>query len=160
MDFGHAWRHAMVARCSITGAPRGGPSSSRNAAPIRSRRCRVTASGTAFTRTRRLTAGAQFAHVFSGADRSADRYFTVLARLNDVDGARLGLAISRRSTPRAVDRNRLRRLARESFRQLELAPLDYVVMARKDAAGAESPAIRASLDNHFDRLSRRAQTAG
>ena len=46
----------------------------------------MTASGTAFTRTRRLTAGAQFAHVFSGADRSADRYFTVLARLNDVDG--------------------------------------------------------------------------
>jgi ribonuclease P protein component len=101
-------------------------------------------------------AGADYSRVFSGADRSADRFFTVLARLNGLPAARLGLAISRRVAPRAVDRNRLRRLARETFRQLELVPLDYVVMARKDAVTAPNPEIRSSLNRHFCQLSEQA----
>jgi len=116
----------------------------------------VVASGTAFPRAHRLLAAADFSRVFAGADRSSDGFFTVLARLNELSCARLGLAISRRVAPRAVDRNRLRRLARESFRQLGLAPLDYVVMARRDAVTAPSPSLRSSLDRHFLQLSRRA----
>lgn len=116
----------------------------------------MTAPSEAFTRSSRLTAGAQFSRVFSGAERSSDRYFTVLARLNELSLARLGLAISRKVAPRAIDRNRLRRLARESFRHLPLAPLDFVVMARREALAAENSALRASLDRHFERLDRRA----
>jgi len=80
----------------------------------------------------------------------------VLARLNQLSRARLGLAVSRRALPHAVDRNRVRRLARESFRHLELAPLDYVVMAKKDARAATNPELRSSLDRHFSRLGQRA----
>lgn len=116
----------------------------------------MTALNTAFPRTHRLLAGAEYSRVFGGADRSSDRFFTVLARLNQQSAARLGLAISRRVAPRAVDRNRLRRLAREAFRQLQLAPLDFVVMAKKDALAAANPEIRSSLDRHFGRLSQRA----
>jgi len=116
----------------------------------------VTAVSTAFPRDRRLLKGIEYSRVFGGGDRSTDRFFTVLAKINDVSTARLGLAISRRAAPRAVDRNRLRRLARESFRQLELSALDYVVMAKREAAAAANPVLRASLDQHFQRLSRRA----
>ena len=116
----------------------------------------MIALSTAFPRARRLTSGVDYSRVFRGASRSSDRFFTVLARRNGLAAARLGLAISRRVAPRAVDRNRLRRLARESFRQLELAPLDYVVMARKDTVQAANPAIRSSLDMHFRRLSEQA----
>jgi ribonuclease P protein component len=111
---------------------------------------------TAFPRERRLRKGSEYSRVFGGADRSADRFFTVLAKFNELPQARLGLAISRRVAPRAVDRNRLRRLARESFRQLTLAPLDYVVMARRDALEAPNQNVRSSLDRHFTRLSERA----
>lgn len=116
----------------------------------------MVASSTAFPRTRRLLTGAEFSRVFAGADRSSDRFFTVLARLNELSRARLGLAISRRVAPRAVQRNRLRRHAREVFRQLDLTPLDYVVMARRDAVSAVNPELRSSLRRHFTRLSRRA----
>ena len=116
----------------------------------------MIALSTAFPRARRLISGVEYSRVFRGASRSSDRFFTVLARRNGLAAARLGLAISRRVAPRAVDRNRLRRLARESFRQLELAPLDYVVMARKDAVPAANQAIRSSLDMHFRRLSEQA----
>jgi ribonuclease P protein component len=111
---------------------------------------------TAFARSDRLLAGADYSRVFAGADRSSDRFFTVLAKLNEVSRKRLGLAISRRAAPLAVQRNRLRRLARESFRHLELAPLDYVVVAKRDAAAAANPVLRSSLDRHFSRLSQRS----
>lgn len=117
----------------------------------------MAASGTAFTRASRLTSGPEFSRVFGGAERSADRFFTVLATRNEASRARLGLAISKRNAPRAVDRNRLKRQAREAFRQLSLAPLDFVVMARRDAVSAGNRALRTSLDRHFERLSRRAQ---
>jgi ribonuclease P protein component len=110
---------------------------------------------TAFPRSHRLLAGAEYSRVFGGADRSSDRFFTVLARTGQQSTARLGLAVSRRVAPRAVDRNRLRRLAREAFRQLELAALDYVVMAKKDAVTSPNPTVRSSLDGHFLRLSKR-----
>jgi ribonuclease P protein component len=115
----------------------------------------VAVTSTAFTRAQRLTAGPQFSRVFSGAERSSDRFFTVLAKSNEVSSARLGLAISRRVAARAVDRNRLRRIVRESFRHLSLVSLDYVVMAKKEAVGAENPVLRSSLDRHFNSLNSR-----
>lgn len=67
--------------------------------------------------------------------------------------ARLGLTISRRVAKRAVDRNRLKRIARESFRlQRALPAWDFVVMAKPGADQGEPGALRASLDRHFERL--------
>lgn len=49
---------------------------------------------------------------------------------NTLPYARLGLAIAKRAVPSAVDRNRIRRLIRESFRyrQSKLVGLDIVVV--------------------------------
>jgi ribonuclease P protein component len=76
----------------------------------------------------------------------------VLARPNAQDCARLGLTISRRAAKKAVDRNKLKRLARESFRMQQLPNWDFVVMAKPGAAAAASALLRQSLDQHFERL--------
>jgi ribonuclease P protein component len=110
-----------------------------------------------FPPDRRLHTAAEFGRVFADPARSSDRYFTVLARASGRSTARLGLTISRRAAKRAVDRNKLKRLARESFRQQPaLPPWDFVVLARPGADRADRRALRASLDRHFAQLAKSA----
>lgn len=86
--------------------------------------------------------------------RFRDSYFTVFARPNASLLARLGLAVSRKAAPRAVDRNRIRRHVRESFRhhQQDLAGIDLVVMAQAEARRADAGALRAALSGHWRRV--------
>lgn len=62
---------------------------------------------------------------------------------------RLGLAVSRKVSKKAVQRNRLKRVIRESFRRhrCQLGAGDYVVVAKSGAAGQHSPKLRSELDN-------------
>jgi ribonuclease P protein component len=82
-------------------------------------------------------------------------------RLNDAGEARLGLAIAKKQVRRAVDRNRIKRVVRESFRhhQQELASMDCVVMARRDTSAAANEELLASLQQHWRRLMKRQATA-
>jgi ribonuclease P protein component len=81
----------------------------------------------------------------------------VITRPNPAGHARLGLAVGVKAAGNAVNRNRVKRLARESFRhrQQELPPLDFVVNARVAAGKATNTEIRASLAAHWDRIVRR-----
>jgi ribonuclease P protein component len=56
------------------------------------------------------------------------------------DGPRLGVIAGRHAWPRAVDRNRFRRLARETFRLLQhkLQQRDYIIRARSPQPGKPS----------------------
>ena len=61
---------------------------------------------------------------------------------------RLGLAIAKKRAKRAVDRNRIKRIARESFRhhREQLMGYDAVVMNKDRAASASAIELRQSLD--------------
>ncbi|WP_295538732.1 ribonuclease P protein component [uncultured Thiohalocapsa sp.] len=115
---------------------------------------------TGLPRHKRLTQASEFSRVFRRPARRSDDCFSVAARhrnVCDAHGApaRLGLAISRKALPRAVDRNRVKRIVRESFRHLRLCPgIDFVVVARTGLRRADKAAMRASIDTHFDTLQR------
>lgn len=115
--------------------------------------------GRGFGRRERLTHPREYERVFSKAERSRDRYFTVLARSGESPLARLGLAVSRRVDRRAVRRNRLKRLIRESFRhhKNEVTGLDLVVIARPAAAGADNATLFEALRRHWLRLGKGRQ---
>ena len=118
----------------------------------------ATAAG--FSPEQRLHSAPEFGRVFAEPARSTDRYFTVLGRPSGRAVARLGLTISRRAAKRAVDRNRLKRLAREAFRlRSHLPAWDFVVLAKPGADKADRRALRESLDRHFGRLTHLAATA-
>lgn len=107
--------------------------------------------GRDFPREARLLSGTEFKRVFNARRVSSNRYFRIhRAPAPDPErgSPRLGLAVSRRVARRAVDRNRIKRLIRESFRahRRSLPAEDYVVLARSAAVGAESRELHESLD--------------
>jgi len=62
--------------------------------------------------------------------------------------ARLGLSVSRRVSKLAAQRNRIKRVIRESFRRARrsLGGVDYVVVAKAEATAIGSARLRAQLD--------------
>ncbi len=103
-------------------------------------------------RSARLLKGSEFKAVFDQRRVIADELF----RIHYADGAepRLGMAVSRRVSPRAVGRNRIRRQIRESFRLIRprLAPLDFVILAKPAAAHSNSTRLRQSLNQLWQRF--------
>lgn len=111
---------------------------------------------TGFPRTARLLTGREYQRVFSRARRVPGTWYMVLYRpQNPPTGeARLGLAVSRKHARRAVDRNRLKRIAREAFRERRqaLPPVDIIVLSRAGAARAGHGELRAELDRLLEKL--------
>lgn len=105
-------------------------------------------------KSRRLLRPEEFAAVMKGGRRSRDEFFTMFVLANTLAHGRIGLSVSRRASPKAVARNRIKRQARESFRahQRGLAGIDVVVVAHAAAAAAENRALRDALRQHWQKL--------
>lgn len=110
--------------------------------------------GERFPTALRLLRSRSFKRVFANPRRFGGTGFQVLACRSESGHARLGLAISKRCAARAVDRNRLKRVIRESFRTVadQLPPLDLVVLCGRDAATLTSPGLRDSLDEAWHQI--------
>lgn len=89
--------------------------------------------------------------MLASANAEAGHRFMVRAKSNGRAHARLGMIAGRKAIPRAVDRNRCKRLVREVFRatQLMLAGLDVVVFCRRAVTGREKAAGRQELAQLF-----------
>jgi ribonuclease P protein component len=103
---------------------------------------------------RRLRRKVDFDAAYARGRRFGDGFFGVTAFLNDKGGPRLGLAVAVRTAGGGVERNRLRRVIRESFRfhQHELPSVDLIVSARSRARDAASAELRASLEGLWKKV--------
>lgn len=106
-----------------------------------------------FCKTRRLLNKHDFDEVFSRSDKLATSEFIVLYRKNTLGYARLGLAISKKRVAKAHERNRLKRLLRETFRTSALSAIDVVVLAKEGAAKAPNAATILNLRKMWEKLS-------
>jgi ribonuclease P protein component len=107
-----------------------------------------------FPPARRLRTPADFKRVYDAGRRMAHDFFTVTSQPNELERPRLGMAVAVRAMGGAVERNRVRRLIRESFRLHQgLVPaLDIVIGVRPTARGADAGQLRSSLERLWERL--------
>ena len=102
----------------------------------------------------RLRVSAQFQAVFAEGRRLSGQFFRLHAQpLATAESARLGVTVSKRVDKTAVGRNRIKRQCRECFRKLrsELPGGDYVLLAKPEAAKAQSAVLRRELLSLFER---------
>lgn len=114
-----------------------------------------------FKRQQRLLTAKDFKQVFQSPYKLADRYFTVLSRFNGQANARLGLAIAKKQVKKAVSRNRIKRLVRESFRHHQhlIFGLDCVVLARQGVGQVDNSTLFRSLAAHWQQLAQRCKNS-
>ena len=108
-----------------------------------------------FNSTYKLRKAVEFKRVFKNPTVSSDQFFKVLARLNQAENSRLGMAVSRQVDKSAVGRNRIKRVIRESFRRYystENGCLDIVVLPRRESATICNKRLFRSLQDHWSRL--------
>ena len=101
-----------------------------------------------FPRTVRLLKPDEFEQVFKQNERARADHLLVMARPNALGHARLGMIIAKRLLPRAVDRNRIRRCVRETFRlqRQNLPACDFVIrLVAKPLAGKETHELARAL---------------
>ncbi|MDD0844832.1 ribonuclease P protein component [Pseudomonas sp. Gutcm_11s] len=115
-----------------------------------------------FSRDKRLLTPRHFKSVFdSPSGKAPGKNVLLLARANDLDHPRLGLVIGKKSVKLSVERNRLKRVIRDSFRlnQESLGGLDIVVVARKGLGDLDNPELHQQFGKLWKRLARQRQDA-
>ncbi len=112
-----------------------------------------------FRKHQRLLTARDYRAVFSCVSvKAGQREFLLLARPSEQPHHRLGLAVAKKHVSRAVRRNRIKRIARERFRQLppSAVPLDIVFLTRPGAGELGKAALATGIDRQFRRLIERA----
>lgn len=115
-----------------------------------------------FGREKRLLTPRQFKAVFdSPSGKVPGKNVLLLARDNDLDHPRLGLVIGKKSVKLSVERNRLKRQIRESFRhnQDNLVGWDIVVVARKGLGDLQNAELAQQFGKLWKRLARSKPSA-
>ncbi len=85
-----------------------------------------------FTPQERLHTASQHQRVFNQADKSSSESFIMLFRENNVGFPRTGVVVAKRKAKRAVDRNLIKRIVRDSFRlnKTKLPSYDFIVILK------------------------------
>lgn len=115
----------------------------------------------AFGKDRRLLSACDFKPVFDEPSaRASHPNILLLARTNPLGHPRLGLVIAKKNIRLACQRNRIKRLIRESFRhqQEHLGGIDVIVLARRNLDSLDNPEIFKLLAKQWRRISK-AQAA-
>ena len=110
-----------------------------------------------FNRESRLLTPGQFQAVFSKALRFGSSHITIHIISNKDKQNRLGLAIAKKRVKLAVQRNRIKRQIRESFRlnQYNLPGVDMVVMVKSGTDKLENNEINKQLEKIWRKIIQR-----
>lgn len=111
-----------------------------------------------FGKAKRLLTAKDYSEVFDGTEAKASHQrLLLLAKRNNTSRHRLGLVIARKNVRLAVERNRIKRVAREFFRNLkeEEPGMDVVLLARHGMDQLDNAELSSILRQQWQVLGRR-----
>ncbi|WP_019528677.1 ribonuclease P protein component [Dasania marina] len=114
----------------------------------------------AFDKSKRLLKASDFKPVFDNAVfKVSSKELLFLTKPNRLDHPRLGLVIAKKNVRLAVQRNRVKRIIRESFRlnQANIPALDIVVLARHSIDALDNASLHKHLAKLWQQLQRKAK---
>ena len=114
-----------------------------------------------FPKAVRLLTASDYSNVFQDVQlRVSSQNFLILAKAQGSDTARLGIIVAKKNVKLAVQRNRIKRLLRESFRNERdtLPKLDLIVLAKKGANQTANPEILVEFEYLWRKLKRKSQS--
>jgi len=112
----------------------------------------------AYGRELRLLTPAHFQTVFDNPlVKAVTAELTMLATPNNLGVPRLGITLSKKRAKRAVDRNRIKRKIRESFRlkQHKIPAFDIIVIGKNGVADLSNEELQQRLDYLWRTISKR-----
>jgi len=121
----------------------------------------LSAATARYPSTYRLLTAVHYQRVFKRCEaRVSDRFLTILAVPNELPYPRLGTAVSIKAAGNAVQRNRIKRVIRESFRlhQQLLGSSDLVVLVRPGIRSRNNQQLLSALDTHWRTIAAHAHT--
>jgi ribonuclease P protein component len=122
--------------------------------PSEGRDVEVSVKRKTFTKDDRLLKRSDFLRLYKSGKRIQNRYFIVYISRNDLSRCRLGLTVTRK-VGKAVARNRIKRLAREYFRQnrhIFKDQWDISLIAKRESIELTNQALLSALENIFVRI--------
>ncbi len=113
-----------------------------------------------FSRSSRLLTSEDYDKVFKNPVRVSAPGVLILAKLNQEPEARLGLVVSKKVLKRAVWRNRVKRVIRETFRNSKdiLPSADVVFIARPGIGEIGNRQLSSCVTRLWDQISRRLKS--
>lgn len=113
--------------------------------------------GESFPRSTRLLTAKDYSKVFSQPLKASTSSFTLLAVPNQLEHARLGLIVAKKNVRFAVQRNRIKRINRDCFRQKRphLPCYDFVIMARRGSSNLSNELLFEQLEKLWQRASKK-----
>lgn len=114
-----------------------------------------------FPKSIRLLNAKDYSDVFSSVDiKLSTQYFLCLARKRLDTNPRLGIIVAKKNVRLAVDRNRVKRLLRESFRihKREIPCYDIVMLAKRSSNNADAEKISKELQYVWRKLKQKAKS--
>lgn len=117
----------------------------------------------AFSKYLRLLNASDYKAVFDDAPfRASNQHLLVLSKPNQKPQPRLGLVIAKKNVRLAVQRNRIKRILRESFRlnQHQLPCLDFVVLARRNLDSLDNQQLHELFNKQWQKIINKVNNDG
>lgn len=102
----------------------------------------------------KLRESIEFQQVFKRNKSLRDQHWLILYRPNNLGTARLGTVVTKKNVKKAVQRNRVKRIIRETFRKNReaLGAIDIIVLARQGVSEKSNRELNTAINAQWKKL--------